>query len=332
MNREGKNITIALLLICILTMAVGYSILQQRLNVEGTSNISSVWDIQVTGVREIYKDGLIDTTTLDFTPTTASYGANIQAPGDFAMYEIEVENKGTLAGYTILASDVYDTNTYENGISIGIVAVSKIQQSQVNPDSFMFDIMDEYESNPNAEVFLLSGEKAYYYAIISFSNSSTELPEKKEYSNEVKFTFNQIDVNSVFKSKELLIEQKTDLYNYDDLVNWKITNATVTHNNMKNNFSLSFDIERPTNDTSEYRGCQLGIKIENNANEMIYLDDIRVTDFESHYFHPIDTDENIEIFKNASMTKETLSYIGDASQYSDVNELNKLIYHISCVD
>ena len=332
MNRESKNITIALLLICILTMAVGYSILQQRLNVEGTSNIISEFNIQVTGVREIYKDGLLDTTTLDFTPTTASYGANIQAPGDFAMYEIEIENKGTLAGHSVLSSDIYNTNTYENGVEIGVIAVSKIQYSQLNSESFMFDIMDEHDNNPNLEVYLESGEKAYYYAIISFSGSFTKLPEKKDYSNEVKFDFNQIDINTVFSTKELALEQKTEFYNVDSLLDWKITNAKIKHNHLNNNFTLSFDIERPTNDTNIYNGCQLGIKIENNNKEMIYLDNISVVDFESHYYHPIDISENFKIFKNSNLYKETVSYNGDGTQYSDVNEINKLIYHISCID
>ena len=132
MSRSYKNTTIAILLACILTMSIGYAVLQQRLSISGTSKITSDFNIQVVGISEFHTEQLASTANVNFTPTSATYSTNLQAPEDRAIYEIVIENKGTLDGYVHF--DTYYGSSYvsfpefeEDGINIGIYDASKVK-------------------------------------------------------------------------------------------------------------------------------------------------------------------------------------------------------------
>lgn len=187
MDRNYKNTFCGILILAILLMAVGYSILSTRLNVEGTSKITSDFNIEVIGISEFYKEGLAETTNMDFTPTSATYSANIQAPGDGMIYEIIIENKGTLSGYVYFDnSDImygyndYGLNYDESGMYIGVVYSSKTQADKNNP-SFKDEIDNRTELFPD--------EKLYVYAYIYFYEGATSLPEQKTFTSTVDFNF-----------------------------------------------------------------------------------------------------------------------------------------------
>jgi len=79
-------------------MAVGYAAFSTVLNIKGTSNISSNWDIKIT---KITSNVLKGNATNASDPTgvntlTASFETNLVSPGDSMEYVITVTNSGSL--------------------------------------------------------------------------------------------------------------------------------------------------------------------------------------------------------------------------------------------
>lgn len=103
MRSYKKNILIATLCITVLLMAVGYAAFNSMLNITGTSNISSNWDIKITNVVEKNIIGGAQTAVnengdkkIKWENLTANFETNLVSPGDSIEYDITVTNNGTL--------------------------------------------------------------------------------------------------------------------------------------------------------------------------------------------------------------------------------------------
>ena len=94
---KKRNIIIGSLCAIVLLMAVGYAAFQTVLNIEGTSNITSSWDIKITNVTSKNIKG---TASNNGDPVwenlSATFKTNLQAPGDSIEYDITVTNNGNL--------------------------------------------------------------------------------------------------------------------------------------------------------------------------------------------------------------------------------------------
>ncbi len=99
MNRTKKrNIIIGILCTVLLLMVVGYAAFQSALKINGTTTISSNWNIAVTQITSTTLSG--DATNAE-EPTgvgtlTATFKTNLVSPGDSMKYDITVTNSGTL--------------------------------------------------------------------------------------------------------------------------------------------------------------------------------------------------------------------------------------------
>ena len=100
MHREYKRrkIIIFSLIGILFLMVVGYSAFQTKLNISSTSNITSVWDVEITNVKIKEINGLAENVgDLDsYTNLEANMEANFYEPGDYITYTVTVSNKGTL--------------------------------------------------------------------------------------------------------------------------------------------------------------------------------------------------------------------------------------------
>lgn len=95
--KDKKKLLIGTLLILICIMAVGYALLAQRLQIEGTIAVESTWKVEITNITEKTKTiGASSKTNPSYTATTATFNSGLTSPGDYIIYEIEVTNKGTL--------------------------------------------------------------------------------------------------------------------------------------------------------------------------------------------------------------------------------------------
>ena len=120
-TRKKQRIIIGVLCAVIIGLAVGYAVLSQQLNIQGTSGITSDFNIVFTNIEEInqipesgdyndFDNGILDSfgaTTHDITTLKAQVvnehqidlSVDMKKPGAMGVYEISVENTGKLDGY-----------------------------------------------------------------------------------------------------------------------------------------------------------------------------------------------------------------------------------------
>ncbi len=109
MEAKNKNILIGGLLAIVLVMAVGYAAFATQLNINGTAQITSSWDVHFDETKTSGA-GVIDATaglsgataptgTISYGDNnlTATLNANLNQPGDKVVYTLTIENAGTLS-------------------------------------------------------------------------------------------------------------------------------------------------------------------------------------------------------------------------------------------
>ena len=97
MGEQKRKIIIISLVGLLLIMAAGYAAFSSVLNIQGTTSISSNWNIKITNVTS--KD-IVGSASNQEEPSwenlTATFNTNLVSPGDSITYEITVSNEGTL--------------------------------------------------------------------------------------------------------------------------------------------------------------------------------------------------------------------------------------------
>ena len=95
-ERKKRNKLIVLLVGVLLLMSVGYAAFQTKLDIKGTSKVTSNWDIRITNVSNGTPIGNGENAkTPTFTNLTANMEANLYEKGDAVEYDVTIENKGT---------------------------------------------------------------------------------------------------------------------------------------------------------------------------------------------------------------------------------------------
>ena len=94
--KDKKKIVIGTLCALIMVMTVGYALLAQTLSITGSASITSNWQVEITNITEKEKSTGATTNNTNYTATTASFNTSLTSPGDYALYEVTVTNKGTL--------------------------------------------------------------------------------------------------------------------------------------------------------------------------------------------------------------------------------------------
>lgn len=114
METKNKNALIGGLLAVVFVMAVGYAAFATTLNINGTANITSSWDVHIENIA-VATDGIKGTASdvvyaagtaedgtrvipnSDNKPSLdAQFKATLVAPGDSVTYDVTVKNGGTL--------------------------------------------------------------------------------------------------------------------------------------------------------------------------------------------------------------------------------------------
>ena len=104
---QKKYVILGSLCALILTLAVGYAAFQAVLKINGTSTISSNWNVEITNIKEgnivgsasttLYKEGdKVGQKIMSYEKLTATFSADLQSPGDSIEYIITVTNNGSL--------------------------------------------------------------------------------------------------------------------------------------------------------------------------------------------------------------------------------------------
>lgn len=152
--KQRKNRVIIALAVIIGFMAVGYSLLSQQLNINGTANITADWDVRITGITGSFLDGAMNTDNVEpsFTDTTATFSVDLPQPGSTGTYTITVRNDGNIAAKLKEVPSVEVVNSTE-------------------PTDIMFNVTvldDKMELQP--------GEEAQVLVAAAWDPDSTQVP------------------------------------------------------------------------------------------------------------------------------------------------------------
>lgn len=122
MEKDKRNIVVGMLLAAICIMSVGYAALAQQLTINGTAQITSKWEVQITDIQAqgTPSTGVTETTGFPkYTATTAEFDVSLTSPGDTITYAVTVTNSGTLKAkldsMTITATDANNATTTLSG-------------------------------------------------------------------------------------------------------------------------------------------------------------------------------------------------------------------------
>ena len=96
MRRRNKNkIIILILMIIVCMMGVGYAAFQTKLDIKGSTEISSDWNIRIISAEVKEEHGQAENVKNTYTDLTANLEANLYSKGDYVEYSVIVENAGT---------------------------------------------------------------------------------------------------------------------------------------------------------------------------------------------------------------------------------------------
>ncbi len=100
LEKKKRNIIIFTLCTVLLLMTIGYAAFNTFLNINGTTSITSNWDIRITNITSKAKEGdAYDIEEPSHTDLEATFKTGLKSPGDSITYDITVENKGTFNAY-----------------------------------------------------------------------------------------------------------------------------------------------------------------------------------------------------------------------------------------
>ena len=97
MKNKNKSPYVAIIMILMICVTIGYALLNTTLNITGKSNISkNTWDVRFDyvsvgkgSVEAIKEPTIVDGTSLDFE-------VSLDLPGDYYMFTVDVVNNGTI--------------------------------------------------------------------------------------------------------------------------------------------------------------------------------------------------------------------------------------------
>ena len=162
-NRKKRTIIIGSLLAILIVMTVGYAAFSTQLNITGTSNIASNWDVQIIGITPGTPTGTGENAVApSYTATTATMEANLYAPGDAMTYEITIKNNGNIDA-----------------------VLDSITKSDSSNPAILFET-----SGVNEGDALLAGEQAVMTVKISYNSSVTSQPDNL--TGELSLTLNYV--------------------------------------------------------------------------------------------------------------------------------------------
>ena len=131
MRTKKNNLIIVGLCSILLLMGIGYAAFSSKLNITGTSNITSTWDVRITNIEsELYGAEDIEEPSYDNNNGLfASFSTGLKRPGDYALYTVTIENRGNVDARIEKINTYYKENKYItftlSGLTKGDVIKSK---------------------------------------------------------------------------------------------------------------------------------------------------------------------------------------------------------------
>ena len=172
-ERKRRKIVIGMLCSVLLLMAVGYAAFAANLNIKGSTNISTSWDVRITNITS--KNIVGTASNLEepsYTNLTATFNTGLVSPGDSIEYDITVKNNGDIDAI-----------------------LDKITITDSNNPAIIFTKSGLTEGDT-----LLASESKVLTVKVEYSNSVTSQPENTESDLKVALDFSQNDGHTVTPS------------------------------------------------------------------------------------------------------------------------------------
>ena len=170
---KNKSIVIGILCCMLVFMGVGYAAISQTLIITGTGNATGKFDIYIKSIvlntantrtssinaSQMQEEGNAGTTSA----TEGYFNAILNEPGDYATFDITVENRGTidaiLSSYTRTATPDNTLSSYLNGASYNTY----------------FTMSNPFDDESKRE--LAPGESVVYSIRVDYKQNATSIPE-----------------------------------------------------------------------------------------------------------------------------------------------------------
>ncbi len=110
---KNKKVTIAMICFLIVAIALGYSVLTQLLQINGTSSVVGDFKIEFTKIEEGTMVNSKTITTGGIGSTTANFTVDLKKPGSSAVYDVTVENKGSIDAILTSITGLDESNEKE---------------------------------------------------------------------------------------------------------------------------------------------------------------------------------------------------------------------------
>ena len=115
MKKRSNKVKIFLLLLLVIT--VGYALLSQTLDINGTTNIkksnwSIIWDNVVVNENSVKGESVTTAASITNTEKTlVEYSISLSEPGEFYEFTVDAKNEGTIDGMiNTVSNKVYESN------------------------------------------------------------------------------------------------------------------------------------------------------------------------------------------------------------------------------
>ena len=146
-TRQKQRIIIGTLCAVIIGLAVGYAVLSQQLNIQGTGGIASDFNILFTDIGEGTMNGATTINKQITASTTATFTIDLEKPSSNGEYLITVENRGTLDAYVESINGIDEANSTEpTDITFSIEDI-KVNDKLKAKESKVFKVKAVWNSN-----------------------------------------------------------------------------------------------------------------------------------------------------------------------------------------
>ena len=124
MYRNKKKIIIGAMCALILVMVVVYAAFMTRLTINGTGNITSTWNIEITNITSSITGTAYNITEPTYNGANATFNAGLNKPGDKIEYSITVTNNGSVDAI------INEVNIKTTGSYVIIYTIEGIQNQE----------------------------------------------------------------------------------------------------------------------------------------------------------------------------------------------------------
>ena len=112
MRRINKKLIVFILIICI---SIGFAYLSTNLSIIGVTNVKgNTWDIHFDNVQVLHSVDGNPTPTISSDKATVNYTANLNVPGDYFEFTVDVVNAGTVDAMIEEITTKFNNNDISN--------------------------------------------------------------------------------------------------------------------------------------------------------------------------------------------------------------------------